>query len=364
MKTVNFCYNPTGWDAHGSRLVPGGMTDCLVQPILTHLSAPFVLSNRPEPSMVNVYFSHRRKYGLASRLIGERAVFVSHGIGDKNWRNGQRVAREFDHIFVSGPAWTTKMVTERVPGDKIVEVGYTKLDPVINGELERPAPSTKLRVVYAPTHGGGGEHAHGMPGHPTSLASRLSSHHHRGSVLELLDDPRFDVVVALHPRHRDDGQSTLSEYVNADVVIADGGSTIYEAMALGIPVVFPDWLVAQAHRGNSTFEGDLYRRKIGRHVHRPDQLVDTVLAAAGAGITAGEVRFAEQIFPAAYRGVSGRMHAEALDDIAAGRPVRYRAASKVRRWRRINDPVREVEVAFGSPQDMRLARNKGWEEAL
>jgi len=363
VKTINFCYNPTGWDRRSGRPVVGGMTDCLVQPILEHLDAPYVLSNQPQPGMVNVYYSHRRKYGVAGRLVGERAVFVSHGIGDKNWRNGQRVGKEFDFVFVSGPAWTSKMVAERVPNHQIVEVGYTKLDPVAQQLLPRPAASTRVRVVYAPTHGGGGEHAHGMPGDPTSHASRLSSHHSRHHIVDLLADDRFELVEALHPRHRDDGRSTLVEYVDADVVIADGGSTMYEAMALGIPVVFPDWLVADAHRGNSTFEGDVYRQQIGRHVHHPGDLVGLVLDAASGGITDSERVFVEQILPAAYVGESGRLHAEALDDIAVRRPVRHRPAAKMRRWRRVADPARQMEVVFGSPQDMRLSRNKGWEEA-
>jgi len=363
VKTVNFCYNPTGWDNSRGRPVPGGMTDCLVQPILPHLETPFVLSNQPQQGMVNVYYSHRRKYGVSGRLFAERAVFVSHGIGDKNWRNGSRVSKHFDYIFVSGPAWTTKMIAERVPSTQIVEVGYAKLDPVAQGSLLRPPLSPQVRVVYAPTHGGGGEHSHGMPGDPTSQASRLSSHHSRSSVLELLNDDRLNVVEALHPRHRPDGRSTLSEYVDADVVIADGGSTIYEAMALGIPVVFPDWLVADAHRHNTTFEGDVYRQQIGRHVHHPDKLVDAVLNAASQGITPAERRFVEEILPAAYIGESGRMHAEALDDIANRRPIRHRVPVEMRCWRRVTDPTRQLEVVLGSPQDMRLARNKSWEEA-
>jgi len=35
---------------------------------------------------------------------------------------------------------------------------------------------------------------------------------------------------------------TMQPLVDADVVIADAGSTIYEAWALGKPVIFPDWL--------------------------------------------------------------------------------------------------------------------------
>lgn len=322
---ICFCYNPTSWAAGAP--IPGGMADALVRPILPHLTErQYHLERLPRIGAVNVYYAHREKYGRR-REPGAAGVFVSHGIADKAWRNAGRVSPHFDWVFVSGPAWTTKLVAEGLDPAKIVEVGYTKLDPVINGELPAPTRDRRVRVVWAPTHGGGGEHSLRTGAPSRGMGSQVTTWWRREEILELLPEEQFDVVEAPHPRHRPDHRATLTEYVGADVVIADGGSTIYEAWALGLPVVFPSWVTHAANvaRHVRSFEAQIYRQHVGYHARNATELAPLVTYAARAGITPAEVEFVEQILPARYRGVSGRLHAEALEDIAAGRVPRHRA---------------------------------------
>ena len=107
-------------------------------------------------------------------------------------------------------------------------------------------------------------------------------------------------------------------------MIADGGSTIYEAWALDLPVVFPSWLVGHYNAANrATFEADVYNGQIGRHASAAHRLPELVAEAAADGITGHEQDFVESILPRRYRGCSGRLHAEALDDLAAGQPPRH-----------------------------------------
>lgn len=317
MKQIVFAYNPTSW--RDGKPIPGGMADRLIRPILEGLHPTDLrdCTNQPLPHKVNCYFTFRRTYGLSEGPVGETSVFISHGIADKVWRNTRKVI-DFDYVFVSGPAWTERLRATRFPPERIREVGYTKLDPIFQGRIPQPERDGRVRVVWAPTHGGGGE---GRADIPRPTATSASSWWHHDEILKLLPDTEFDVVIAPHPRHRPDRRATLEEYVGADVVIADGGSTIYEAWALDLPVVFPSWLtrvgnLRRERPATQTFEGHIYRTNLGHHAMRPRELPALVARAATDGISGREAAFIETIFPAAYRGCSGRLHARALKDIA------------------------------------------------
>lgn len=355
---IAFCYNPSSWDRERDAPWPGGMVDCLVRPILPHLSAPWRLSGLPQPGSVNVYYSHRRLY-RARREPGRVSVFVSHGIADKNWRSAAKVGDQFDYVCVSGPAWSERMVAGGLSRSRILEVGYAKLDPLF--DAPRVPGDGRIRVLIAPTHGGGGE---------SSLTgrSRRTAWWSVGDLVDLFDVDRFDVTVAPHPRHHPQHRATLREFLAADVVIADGGSTIYEAWALDLPVVFPSWLTAAANMDRRpscwTFEQELYRRRLGRHAQSPGELVEAVVDAAAEGITCGEQEFVEPILPRAYRGVSGRLHAEAFDALASGETPRHTALHWV-------DPIQfrgprgqMVTVERGSSQADRLLRSPRWSLAV
>lgn len=308
---ICFAYNPTSW-ADGP--IPGGMADCHIRPVTEHLpDDTYVLTDKPQPDAVNVLYTHLRTYGL-TQDPGVHTVFAGHGIADKGWRNPNRVSRH-GHILSTGPHWTTKYVEGGIDRDRVLEVGYPKLDPIFQGRIKSPWPKrTKPRALWAPTHGGGGEgNAWNRPagGRPSA-----SSHWQDQKIVPALEP--FETIICPHPRHREDKRSTLSEYVGADVVIADGGSTIYEAWALGIPVVFPTWLTGRSNtrksaRKGGTTEGLVYDQKVGRHATGPNDLARLIEEAAADGITAAEVEFMEPILPTALRdGAAGRRFAEAL----------------------------------------------------
>lgn len=355
-----FAYNPTSWD---DGPIPGGMADCHIQPVIHHLAADdYLLTNRPQPGHANLYYTHRSTYGL-DREPGRVSIFAGHGIADKVWRNAARMERgRFDWVFTSGPAWTERLAAGGFPRRRILEVGYPKLDPIFQGSLPSSPAGDRIRVLWAPTHGGGGErHANTAPapGHQSA-----SSWWHRRTILDLLPRDTFDVVEAPHPRHRADKRSTLGEYLNADVVIADGGSTIYEAWALGLPVVFPTWLTEQgnlrrAQRHNvATFEAEIYRHRIGRHADAPEEFPRLIEQAAEHGITEPERRFIEPIFPMRYRGVSGQRAADALRDIASGRRPTITDPAKARYRHQVTGRV--IPVAVGSTRQRSYDRSPAW----
>ncbi len=357
-KTIRFCFNNVSWDDEEGA-VPGGMADLLVGPILEHLESPYELGKTPRRHAVNVYYAHRSQYqgipyGIRDQEIG---VFISHGIADKAWRD--HVGRLYEHVFVSGPGWSGKMLANHCPFHRIVEVGYTKLDPIFQGRIPAPARDDRVRVVWAPTHGGGGDARAFATTPPNADSAFRSSWWDRDAIVDLLPESTFDIVEAPHPRHRRDRSGTLQEYVGADVVVADGGSTLYEAWALDLPVVFPTWVLDPRHYPSGTYEHEIYRDKIGIHVHDPADFAAAVEKAAAEGIGPVEQDFIEPILPRSYRGQSGRMHAAALDEIAQQVTANpFPPTVEMRRWRHRSG---RVETApYGSNLDRRLADSDWW----
>ncbi len=309
--TIRFAHNATSWGDGAP--IPGGLNDRIVAPIAAHLTD--VEHDRyPRPGAVNAYTSMSSVYG--DRFV-DGGVLISHGIADKNIRIGRKLTR-FAYVTVPGPAYADRLISTGVPADMIAELGYPKLDPLFRSQVHTRVPDGRVRVVYAPTHGGGGETHMGDTESRGTRSSRCTTWWARDKVLDLLDAERFDVVLAPHPRHRPDRQATFGEYIGADVVIADGGSTIYEAWALGIPVVFPAWLSGQANRSRGGFEGLIYSNRYGFHADKPAQLPQLVGRAAAEGMGRPETDFIDTIFPPSYRGKSGQMHAEFLTDLDKG----------------------------------------------
>ena len=52
-------------------------------------------------------------------------------------------------------------------------------------------------------------------------------------------EEHFDFEVSLHPRNRKDKRPTTYGILDCDYVISDFGTMVYEAWALGKPVIFP-----------------------------------------------------------------------------------------------------------------------------
>lgn len=313
---IRFAANATSWDTDLDRMIPGGMGDRMIAPILHYLDPDaYTVGRMPEKGAVNAYLTTPSVY-QGGFIGGENAVLTSHGIADKNIRSNPRRVQHFRWVIVPGPKHTERLMSSGVQRRQIVELGYPKLDWLFTRpRIPRP-PGGKVRVLYAPTHGGGGETKHMHDTAPSgSVASRSTSWWHRDQVIAALRD-RVDLTVCPHPRHRDDRQATYNEYLAADVVIADGGSTMWEAWALGIPVVFPTWISGGGNTARRTsLEAFVYRRRIGKHADFPEQLADLCEMAAGSGIGTQASKLIESVFPAALRGSSGRAHAEFLFEL-------------------------------------------------
>lgn len=317
MRHIRFCWNASSWDSENDTGLPGSMADLITRPILDHLPAgTWSIGRNPVEGAVNCYSSARSAFPDAVWPEDEISVLISHGIADKGIR--QKLAPDFDYVVTPGPMHTDVLHKAGVPENKIIELGYTKLDPLYNnptGGTVGAAPT----VLYAPTQGGGGDIAHmGDTTPPPIGAARRSSWWRRDEVLALLDTTTHHVVQCHHPRYTPGHKATLSQYVGADAVIADGGSTLWEAIALSIPVVTPRWIVGQGFRTKDTLEARLYRTNTARHAKRSTQLVPLIDEAINDGPTDAEHKLSHRVLPVEYRGTSGQRHAEWLLGLAGG----------------------------------------------
>lgn len=279
--------------------------------IREHLTE-YTIDRWPALGAVNAYLAMPVVYD-AKFLTG--GVLISHGIADKGIRSGPNIGNSFDYVTVPGPAHADRLHASGYPLERIVIAGYPKLDQLFNDRTVRARHNDRIRVLYAPTHGGGGERQKTRPTPPAMPSARCTTWWRRDEILDQLDPAEFDVTVALHPRHRENWQATHDEYTTADVVIADGGSTIYEAWSLGLPVVFCDWISATANIDRGGLEGQIYREQLGHHAITPDQLPAMIYAAAGDGLGPAEQAFIDRVLPPDLRGCSGQLHAELLTSL-------------------------------------------------
>jgi CDP-glycerol glycerophosphotransferase (TagB/SpsB family) len=106
---------------------------------------------------------------------------------------------------------------------------------------------------------------------------------------------------------------SVENFYDADVVISDTSSVIYEALALGIPVIITKWLVSEVYGS----ERDIYSRAPGNEVcwlaNSQDEVllyINRIKAGLGQGPKVKE--FMEGVFPEELRGKSGKKSAETL----------------------------------------------------
>lgn len=249
-------------------------------------------------------------------------VVMSHGVADRNYlwtrdARGQRIANQRSHLLVPGQWLKRRLLASpsiQLGRDQVHVVGWPRLD-VLASQL-RPPSSRRMRdarlregrprVLWAPTHDG---RTRGEAGLSTSSFPAF------GNYLSALS--RFAWVdVSVHPRNRTDRTPTGASLPMSDVVVADPGSTAYEAWALGKPVIFPRWLLTEriAERLPDSAEAHIVSERIGYHPESFDEFVDILRAGPVVG---PEVQaFMDDYLEPAYFGRSSARVAEVLTRLA------------------------------------------------
>lgn len=315
---VHFAVNESSWDRNAERVRPHSMCDLINRPVQYELTArgiPWTVGREPVDNAINLYGASRSVFTY--RPARETAVLMSHGIASKGIR--ARLCHDFHYALAPSLAHRDEMTRTGYPKWRAPIVGYTKLDWLLNPKLRRtltaPTRDDRIRVLYAPTHGGGGEQFTD-PNTPTeSKATLRTTWWRRDEILTQLDPDVFDVVECWHPRYTPGNKATLEQYLNADVVIADGGSTLWEALALRIPVITPEWLLDEGLRRARNLEGVYYRSGDGYRATTPTELPVIVEHAAKQGHTRNLDQWADTACPPELRGHSAQAHADWIEQI-------------------------------------------------
>jgi hypothetical protein len=162
-------------------------------------------------------------------------------------------------------------------------------------------------VLWAPTH---------------DYAQRGEDNDSTSSYPDLMEfvplfEKHFDFAISLHPRNRANKEPTHLSILDCDYVISDFGTIVYEAWALGKPVIFPHWLIGERIKRNlgESAEARIFHKRLGLHAKSPQQIIDFVID--GAGIDKRTARFRDDYLEPAYAGRSGERVAELLRSLPA-----------------------------------------------
>lgn len=263
----------------------------IIDPIRIHLPDS-VISEVAIEDAVNVHYFREEEYLDSVHFDKGTSVFMSHGIAAKNWRDAQYM-KPFDYVCVPGPMWKNKLIDDGIPAEQLLEVGFPKLDPIFQGKLYRTQTFKPHKtVLYAPTHARGFPECSSYPGF-MDLIGRFPKD--------------FQVISSPHPVHKKSQMPTLQELVDADAIISDASSIIFEAWALSKPVIFPDWLVKDGILDfwPDSFLAEIFRKNIGYHAESFGELIEYVHLAFEQGIDREAKAFIDEYFPCWLRGSSG-----------------------------------------------------------
>lgn len=193
------------------------------------------------------------------------------------------------------------MIKQGIPAAKILMNGYTKLDPLFIDFNQKKSSPDKVTVLAAFSH---------------NASTKVPEYERLLKTLEM-NSNEINIIDVCHPAINRYSM-TYDQYRMADVVISDCSSTLYEAWALGIPVVFPDWLV----KGNigkeypDSFEELIFDEGIGFHASCIEEMMKSIYVAKEQGLDNQTKEFIEGIFPSELRGTSGKVTAQMPLEIA------------------------------------------------
>ncbi|MGB7983405.1 MAG: hypothetical protein WCF36_21715 [Candidatus Nanopelagicales bacterium] len=270
----------------------------------------------PKPARVAQYRPGALNFCLFIRPQAD--VVMSHGVADKNylWSSdgqGKRLANQRQHLLVPGQ-WLRRRLLEspaiKLDAERIHVVGWPRLDLLIGqvpGPRRRLLGTAKPRVLWAPTHN---RRKRGETGRSTSSYPEFENYVRALSKFAQVD-------VSVHPRNRRDHTPTGASMPRSDIVVADFGTTVYEAWALGKPVIFPRWLLADriAEHMPGSAESLIFAERIGYHPDSFDELVD--ILRSGPVVTPDVSAFMADYLAPEYFGTSGARVAQVLTEIAA-----------------------------------------------
>jgi hypothetical protein len=246
-------------------------------------------------------------------------LMMSHGVADKNYLvrkdpAGGLEINKYRTVCVPGEWMKRKLLNTdgiELNEGQIKVVGWPRIDTLLAAQKEQKNflrdtvcklnPFRKIKVLWAPTHG---------QANKTPLSSYPSFLSYEDRLKEL-----FDYDSSLHPNVRESKTPTFQKLLDADVVIADRGTLVYEAWALGKPVIFPSWIIKEANliEGVGTAEHHIFSEGLGLHAESFEDMIQMIKKAKKPDIQVQN--FMEDYLPKSTHGRSYELIADAAREI-------------------------------------------------
>jgi len=281
----------------------GNILKAFIDPIIANLNeSEYTISKTTMSKAVNVIFFTEEKIFEKIGAKGDNRinVFITHGIADKNWRTA-KATEKFNYVFVTGDAWKKKLIDNGMSKEKIYVGGYSRMDNIFNMKdtYKKQNNNGKKTILFAPTHN-----------------ASVTTYGKLDNVINVLKQD-YNVLISEHPYNKKNKKVTNNEFLEADIIVGDFGSSMYEGWALGKPSVLADWImkngIHQQYKGS--FEDYIYQNGIGYHAMNEKHFIDLIHNASKNGITSTEINFIDGIFNKDLRGNSGKITAEMLREI-------------------------------------------------
>jgi CDP-glycerol glycerophosphotransferase (TagB/SpsB family) len=275
----------------------------LSNPVIEHLpQESYMVTSSSQENCINVHFFCEKYYFSKVGRNGV-SVFLAHGLSDKNYRVIGK--KDFHYAIVPGELWKLKYIQEYgFDEDQVFIGGYPKFDDYFNSNIT--INNDKPNIVWCPTHNMFLDH---IP--------KVSSYPFFREYISQIPD-KYNFIESLHPANSPDHNASFDTLINADVVIGGFSGAIYEALILGKPVVFLDWLVKEyiMTRFRNTFEYYIYKNQIGYHAKNIDDVLNMIEQALKYGIKPESQEFIDGIYSPELRGTSGKVIAEFLMNLS------------------------------------------------
>ncbi|MFZ1468675.1 MAG: CDP-glycerol glycerophosphotransferase family protein [Paracoccaceae bacterium] len=202
--------------------------------------------------------------------------------------DGRAYVRDFRKVLVPGNWLRRHLLADKslhLTESDVVAVGAPRIDHLraLTAALPAKPADAPLTVLFAPVH----DNWQDRHGQPMCLREAMAPY------LTILHD-RVDLRVAIDGRNKDFKQPVTDDLLAADIVITDYTSVMYEAWALGKPVIFPGWLgAAERIEGKVPHcaEAQIYRDRIGHHADSFDSLLALLVQGRSLPLGPGVAAF-------------------------------------------------------------------------
>lgn len=298
----------------------------LLQALLLRNPLPHVIAEGPQQALAEyrqrrpdwIIFGNGCSF-LHSLPRGTRTALVYHGIGVKECYY-EAALMEMDIRFVEG-SHRARELAERFPDARIEDVGFAKLDPLLNPGIETPQldlaacglDPERPTILYAPTY-----YPSSVELMPRDLPAQLDDcnlvikphhftftkprYHHQLELLQHWAEAENVWLAGLAD------VSLLPMMGSADLLLSEASSALFEFAALDRPITWCDFYWRRwSHRGplrwrlERRLDPTIHRyRDIARHAAQPPDVVPAIRSELEnpAGFAAARRRYTEQLIGA------------------------------------------------------------------